>query len=82
MRVEAGDNSVDGAAGTLFHFDPEERHSVGSDRGARLPRRPDGPVRRQRLLADRFCPCCSARRCQRLYENPSIQYVKGMKMAA
>jgi quercetin dioxygenase-like cupin family protein len=35
-RVEAGDESVDAEAGTLFHFDPDERHSVTSDGGARL----------------------------------------------
>ena len=36
VRVEAGDESVDGDAGTLFHFEPDERHSVTSDGGARL----------------------------------------------
>ena len=36
VRVEAGDESIDGEAGTLFHFDPDERHSVTSDGGARL----------------------------------------------
>jgi quercetin dioxygenase-like cupin family protein len=36
LRVEAGDESVDGAAGALFHFDPDERRSVTSDGGARL----------------------------------------------
>ena len=36
VRVEAGDESVDGNAGALFHFDPDERHSVTSDGGARL----------------------------------------------
>jgi quercetin dioxygenase-like cupin family protein len=36
VRVEAGDESVDGATGSLFHFDPDERRSVTSDRGARL----------------------------------------------
>jgi quercetin dioxygenase-like cupin family protein len=36
VRVEAGDQSVDGDAGTLFHFEPDERHSVTSDGGARL----------------------------------------------
>ena len=35
-RVEAGDESVDAEAGTLFHFAPDERHSVTSDGGARL----------------------------------------------
>jgi quercetin dioxygenase-like cupin family protein len=36
VRVEAGDESVDGDAGSLFHFDPDERHSVTSSTGARL----------------------------------------------
>jgi len=36
VRVEAGDESVDGDAGTLFHFEPDEAHSVTSDAGARL----------------------------------------------
>jgi hypothetical protein len=36
VRVEAGDQSVDGGIGALFHFDPDERRSVTSDRGARL----------------------------------------------
>jgi quercetin dioxygenase-like cupin family protein len=36
VRVEAGDESVDGDAGTLFQFEPDERHSVTSDAGARV----------------------------------------------
>ena len=36
VRVEAGAESVDADAGTLFHFDPDERRSVTSDGGARL----------------------------------------------
>jgi quercetin dioxygenase-like cupin family protein len=36
VRVAAGGESVDGDAGSLFHFDPDERHSVTSDGGARL----------------------------------------------
>jgi quercetin dioxygenase-like cupin family protein len=36
VKVEAGAESVDGDAGTLFHFEPDERHSVTSDSGARL----------------------------------------------
>lgn len=35
-RLAAGGESVDGDAGSLFHFDPDERHSVTSDDGARL----------------------------------------------
>jgi quercetin dioxygenase-like cupin family protein len=33
VRVEAGDESVEGGAGSLFHFEPDERHSVTSDGG-------------------------------------------------
>jgi len=36
VRVEAGDESVAGDAGTLFHFEPDERRSVTSNGGARL----------------------------------------------
>ena len=36
VRVEAADETVDGTAGSLFHFEPDERHSVTSDGGARL----------------------------------------------
>jgi len=36
VRVEAADEVVDGAAGSLFHFEPDERHSVTSEGGARL----------------------------------------------
>ncbi|HEU5216521.1 MAG TPA: cupin domain-containing protein [Gaiellaceae bacterium] len=36
VRVEAGDEAVDGDTGALFHFEPDERHSVTSSGGARL----------------------------------------------
>jgi quercetin dioxygenase-like cupin family protein len=36
VRVEAGDESLDGDAGALFHLDPDERRWVTSDGGARL----------------------------------------------
>jgi quercetin dioxygenase-like cupin family protein len=36
VRVETGDESVEAGAGELFRFDPSERRSVGSDRGARV----------------------------------------------
>jgi quercetin dioxygenase-like cupin family protein len=36
VRVEAADDAVDGHTGALFQFDPDERHSVTSDAGARL----------------------------------------------
>ena len=36
VRVEAGDEAIDGDTGSLFHFDPDERRSVTSEGGARL----------------------------------------------
>ena len=36
IRVEAGDESFDAGAEELFHFEPDERHSVTSDEGARI----------------------------------------------
>ena len=36
VRVKAGDESVDAPAGTLFQFEPDERHSVTSRGGARI----------------------------------------------
>jgi quercetin dioxygenase-like cupin family protein len=36
VRVEAGDESIEGQTGALFRFDPDEEHSVTSDGGARL----------------------------------------------
>jgi quercetin dioxygenase-like cupin family protein len=36
VRVRAADEAVDGAIGSLFHFEPDERHSVTSDGGARV----------------------------------------------
>lgn len=36
VRVEAGDESIDAAPGTLVRFDPDERHSISSDASARL----------------------------------------------
>jgi len=35
-RVQCGGETVDARAGELFRFDPDERHSVSSERGARL----------------------------------------------
>ena len=54
--VEAGAESVDGATGSLFHFDPDERHSVRSEGGARLllllaPWTGDGHYRGERPAA-------------------------------
>ena len=36
VRVEAGDELFDAAAGEVFHFDPGERHSVTSESGGRV----------------------------------------------
>lgn len=36
VRLEAGSESVDARAGTLFRFEPDERHSVTTDDRARL----------------------------------------------
>lgn len=35
-RIEAGGEAVDASAGALFKFDPDERHSVSTETGARL----------------------------------------------
>jgi quercetin dioxygenase-like cupin family protein len=36
VHVEAGGESVHGAVGSVFRFDPDERHSVSADGGARV----------------------------------------------
>jgi len=36
VRVEAADESVDAGVGSLFQFDPDERHAVTTDSGARV----------------------------------------------
>jgi quercetin dioxygenase-like cupin family protein len=36
VRIEAGGESLDAGAGTLLAFEPDERHSVSSEGGARL----------------------------------------------
>ena len=36
VRVSAGGESIDAGPGTLFRFDPDERHSLASDEGARV----------------------------------------------
>jgi len=36
VHVEAGAESIDAGPGELFRFDPDERHSITSDGGARL----------------------------------------------
>jgi quercetin dioxygenase-like cupin family protein len=35
-RVEAGGEAVDAETGTLVAFEPDERHSISSDNGAKL----------------------------------------------
>ena len=35
-RIRAGDEELDAAVGTLAHFEPNERHSVASEGGARI----------------------------------------------
>jgi quercetin dioxygenase-like cupin family protein len=35
-RVAAGGEAVDAEAGTLLAFEPDERHSISSDEGAKL----------------------------------------------
>jgi quercetin dioxygenase-like cupin family protein len=35
-RIAAGDKAVDAPAGTLAHFEPDERHSVASEAGAKI----------------------------------------------
>ena len=34
--VSAGDDTVEAAPGMLFRFDPDERHSLASEEGARI----------------------------------------------
>lgn len=35
-RIRAGGEEIVGETGTLAHFEPDERHSVGSDEGAKV----------------------------------------------
>jgi quercetin dioxygenase-like cupin family protein len=36
VQIEAGGDSVEAGVGTLVRFDPDERHSLRSDEGARV----------------------------------------------
>ena len=36
VRAEAGGETFDGGVGSFFSFDPEERHSLSTETGARL----------------------------------------------
>ena len=54
VRISAGGESVDAEPGTLVRFDPDERHSLASDDGARVllllaPWPGDGHYRGSRL---------------------------------
>ena len=35
-EIRAGDDHVGGVTGTLAHFEPDERHSIRSDAGAKI----------------------------------------------
>jgi quercetin dioxygenase-like cupin family protein len=35
-RIEAGDEKLEAGVGTMVAFDPDERHVVGSDSGAKI----------------------------------------------
>ena len=35
-RIASADGQIEAPAGTLAHSDPDERHSVASDKGAKL----------------------------------------------
>jgi len=36
VTVSAGEDTFEGDVGSLFRFDPDERHSLSSERGARI----------------------------------------------
>jgi quercetin dioxygenase-like cupin family protein len=36
VRIASGDGQIEASAGTLAHFEPDERHSVASDGGAKI----------------------------------------------
>jgi quercetin dioxygenase-like cupin family protein len=36
IRVTAGEETVEGGVGALFRFDPDERHSIATETGARV----------------------------------------------
>jgi quercetin dioxygenase-like cupin family protein len=36
VRISAGANAIEATPGMLFRFDPDERHSLASDDGARV----------------------------------------------
>ena len=51
VRVQAGAESVDAETGWLFMFEPDERHSLNSETGARI------------LLLLQCFMSCSAKKC-------------------
>ena len=56
VRVEAGGASVDGRAGTVVRFEPDERHSVVAERSgllAEIAEELETGVRRARHLTER-----------------------------
>jgi quercetin dioxygenase-like cupin family protein len=36
VRIASADGEIEASAGTLAHFEPDERHSVASDEGAKI----------------------------------------------
>jgi quercetin dioxygenase-like cupin family protein len=36
VRIASADEEIEAPAGTLAHFEPDERHSVASDEGAKI----------------------------------------------
>ena len=36
VRIASADGQIEASAGTLAHFEPDERHSVASDEGAKI----------------------------------------------
>lgn len=36
VRIASGDGEIEAPAGTLAHFEPDERHSVASEGGAKI----------------------------------------------
>ena len=36
VRIASADGHIEASAGTLAHFEPDERHSVASDEGAKI----------------------------------------------
>jgi quercetin dioxygenase-like cupin family protein len=61
VRVESGDEAFDGGVGTVVNFEPDERHSLSSESGARVllllaPWPGEGHFRGEERAADRATP--------------------------